>query len=350
MKKWDRTEITLKSKLADQPALDWLRFALASVVVLEHSGLKFPGPVDGGLAVWVFLSLSGWLIGGILLRTAPDELPRFFFNRAARIWIPYWCAVMMLYAVAAGKEGIDFNWWKYLFYDLTFTHYNFTVFPQAAEELPLDGTGNHFWSLSVEEQFYLIAPFLLSFTGLFNRLCALVAFSLAVLLIGDAFIPIAAGVLAAITQNRLGDWHVTLQGRIGVGATAVASFVGLGLIENVWLEALFAVAVVLMCAVPGQRSRTALWFGAISFPLYLNGWIGQFAANFLTTRVSEIAAFSIAFQFAFALLVAGACWYLIDRPLRARRDVWYRAEYGKAAACTAYGTILIGLLGGVALG
>lgn len=339
----------MNSKLADQPALDWLRFALASIVVLEHSGLEFPGPVDGGLAVWVFLSLSGWLIGGILLRTAPDELPRFYFNRAARIWVPYWCAVVLLYAVAAAKEGVDFNWWKYLFYDLTFTHYNFTVFPQAVEELPLDGTGNHFWSLSVEEQFYLIAPFLLSFTGLLSRLGALLAFSLAVVLIGDAFIPIAAGVLAAIAQRRLGDWHATLRGRVGVAALAIAAFVGLSWFQNVWLESLFSVAVVLMCAVSGQRSRTALWFGGISFPLYLNGWIGQFAANFLMQRVFEISAFSIGIQFAFALLVAAACWYLIDRPLRARRDAWYHAQYGKAAACIAYGSILIGLLGGFAL-
>jgi peptidoglycan/LPS O-acetylase OafA/YrhL len=156
----------LQTHLSDQPALDWLRFVLASIVLLDHAGWDIPGPITGQLAVWVFLALSGWLIGGILLRTPVEELPRFYFNRAIRIWIPYGCAIFMLYAVAAAKEGIDFNWWKYLFYDVSFTHYNFTVFPQADAEMPLDGTGNNFWSISVEEQFYLIAPLLLCFVGL----------------------------------------------------------------------------------------------------------------------------------------------------------------------------------------
>jgi len=336
-------------KLTDQPGLDWLRFALASIVVLEHAGLEFPGPINGGLAVWVFLALSGWLIGGILLRTAPEELPRFYFNRAARIWIPYWCAIVMLYAVAAAKEGIDANWWKYLFYDATFTHYNFTVFPKAAEEMPLDGTGNHFWSLSVEEQFYLVAPFLLSFTGLLLRIGAVVGFGLAVVFLGDAFIPIAGGVIAAIAQKKLGDWHSTLFGRLGVGALVLTSFSLLGWHKNTWIEALFSVAVVLMLAVPGRRSRTALWFGAVSFPLYLNGWLGMFIANFLTKRLPEMAAVSITLQFAFALLVATVCWYLIDRPIRARRDEWYNLRVGRVAAGIAYGSIAIGVIGGLAL-
>jgi peptidoglycan/LPS O-acetylase OafA/YrhL len=47
-----------------------------------------PWDTAANLAVQIFFALSGWLIGGILLRTDVQDLPRFYFNRATRIWIP----------------------------------------------------------------------------------------------------------------------------------------------------------------------------------------------------------------------------------------------------------------------
>ena len=84
---------------ASFPLFDWLRFVLASVVALGHGGV-IEWEYSGYLAVQVFLALSGWLIGGILLETPREGLPRFFFNRATRIWIPYGIAVLLLYGVA----------------------------------------------------------------------------------------------------------------------------------------------------------------------------------------------------------------------------------------------------------
>lgn len=336
-------------QLVDQPALDWLRFVLASIVLLAHAGLYLPRPIDGQLAVWVFLALSGWLIGGILLRTAPDNLPRFYFNRAIRIWIPYGCAIVMLYAVAAAKEGIDFNWWKYLFYDVTFTHYNFTVFPRASEEMPLDGTGNNYWSVAVEEQFYLIAPLLLSFVGLLPKLIAIVAFFLAVVFAGEAFLPIAGGVLAAIAQKRLGDWHLTFGGRIFVAVVTVSTFIALWWDNNMWMRSIFSIAIVLLLATPGKRNRIALFFGAISFPLYLNGWIGMFAANFITKRAPLLESLSVPLQYGLAVVAAAICWYMIDRPVRARRNAWFSPHRGRIAAILAYSIVIFGLIGGYTL-
>lgn len=339
-------EELLSAPLQSQPWLDWLRFALASIVAIDHLGIVFPGPIDGQLAVSVFLALSGWLIGGILLRTPQHDLPRFYFNRAVRIWIPYACAVLMLYAVAAVREGIDGNWWKYLFYDLTFTHYNFTIFPQAQEEMPLAATGNHYWSISVEEQFYLIAPFLLSFTGILPRLLATMAFTLAIIVIGVAFLPIAAGVAAAILQRRFGDWHLGRVGRPAVWAALILSFSVLWKFENVFLNAFFAVMVVLALAAPGNRSRIALFFGAISFPLYLNAWIGVFAANILARKLDLPGTLTNFLQFTLAVLAAVACWYCIDRPVRARRDIWYSSQLGWIATISAFVMVLIGWIGG----
>src|SRR5690349_15809326 len=66
---------TEAKKTQECALFDWLRFLLASAVVLAHEGV-FGWPQIGNLAVQVFFALSGWLIGGILLRTKPAELPR----------------------------------------------------------------------------------------------------------------------------------------------------------------------------------------------------------------------------------------------------------------------------------
>lgn len=341
-----RSEECLQQHLVDQPKLDWLRFVLASIVVLVHSGVAFPGPIGGQLAVWVFLALSGWLIGGILLRSDQNDLPRFYYNRAVRIWIPYACAIVMLYGAAALKEGMDANWWKYLFYDVTFTHYNFTVFPHASEEMPLDGTGNNFWSISVEEQFYLIAPFLLSYVGLVPRAFAAVAFALAVLFVGTAFLPIAGGVLAAVAQNKFGDWHLTSKGRVAVWALAILSLGYIWWDYSLVIASVFSVAVVLILSAPGRRDKVALFFGAISFPLYLNAWIGMYAANIVARKIDLPEQATSYLRYSLAVLVAIACWYLIDRPLRSRRDRLYSPRLGRMAAVVAYGSVTIGWLGG----
>ena len=67
-----------EEKINSYPWFDWLRFILASIVVLSHADFQFAPFLTGKLAVSVFFALSGWLIGGILLRTEPYELPRFF--------------------------------------------------------------------------------------------------------------------------------------------------------------------------------------------------------------------------------------------------------------------------------
>ena len=82
------------------PLFDWLRFILASVVALSHEGL-FVWDRAGNLAVQIFFALSGWLIGGILLRTERTGLPRFYFNRATRIWIPYFGAIARSFSVSS---------------------------------------------------------------------------------------------------------------------------------------------------------------------------------------------------------------------------------------------------------
>jgi peptidoglycan/LPS O-acetylase OafA/YrhL len=117
----------------------------------------------GNFAVQVFFALSGWLIGGILLKMDPSGLPRFFFNRAIRLWIPYYIALFCLLFVSVIREPITYKWLEIVAYKVTFV-YNLFGTPQLLEfaaMMPQKGTLTHVWSVNAEEQFYLLAPLLL---------------------------------------------------------------------------------------------------------------------------------------------------------------------------------------------
>ena len=264
------------------PQFDWLRLFLASAVVLGHAGLELPQPFTASMAVEVFFALSGWLIGGILIRSNSSDLPRFFFNRSTRIWIPYLFAILLLYGLAAVKEGTDFFWFKYLFLDLTFTHQLFTFFPAATNELPLDGSGNQFWSISVEEQFYLVAPLLMFFAPWGRSWKLWTAIALATWVLDWNAASIALGVSAAILQAERALFD---SGKVRLLALvlAIVSSLGLYMTDN---ESVFgpavAVTVVTALASKGPRGWLGGYAGGLSYPLYLNHWIGAFAVHFVS--------------------------------------------------------------------
>ncbi|HEX8415933.1 MAG TPA: acyltransferase [Sphingomicrobium sp.] len=329
--------------------LDWLRFVLASMVLLTHEGIKY-GPINGGLAVAVFLALSGWLIGGILVKSDRDSLPRFFYNRATRIWASYFTAIMLLYTAAALREGVTANWFKYLFYDVTFTHYNFVEFPRASFEMPLKGTGNAFWSLAVEEQFYLAAPLLMLFTRFGKSMMTWAVISVGLMALQSMWAPIAVGVLGAVVNQHHGLGATRVQ-RLVAAAIAIAALGSMFLWRDAEpLRSIFSLCVVLALIAPGVRGPTGKFFGAISFPLYLNQWIGGFTVNAISRYVMPIPG-DLALVLIFLASVAAAVvtWYAVDRPIMRYRDRWYTPERGKALGIAAYIIVGIGLAGGLTL-
>lgn len=150
------------------PALDGLRGVAILVVILHNSG-HF-GPVTGvvwliallaavgWVGVQLFFVLSGFLITSNLLdsQNAPNYYRVFFARRTLRIFPLYYAALLvglvivpLAFPAAAidGPPQADQLWlWTFLF---NWAH----PFGTAAYGFP------HFWSLAVEEQFYLIWPF-----------------------------------------------------------------------------------------------------------------------------------------------------------------------------------------------
>lgn len=333
--------------LDSYPPFDWLRIALASVVALEHEGMPPFGPIDANLAVVIFLALSGWLIGGILLALPVRELPRFFFNRATRIWIPYACAVVLIYGLAALRDGMDANWLKYLFYDATFTHITFTHFPQALYELPLGGTGNHFWSISVEEQFYLITPLLMFLLPFGKRIWFWILVSVALLVVQSVFSAIALGVLAALTARDFPGWYQARAARLLVWVAACAAFGIICWFDIAPMRAIFAVLLVQGLAIPGIRGRTGMFLGAISYPFYLNHWMGAFLVNGLVKHFPPVPGFlTILASYIMALIAGVVAWALVDRWVMQRRNGWFTRRRGLILGAWGYGLVMAGLIGG----
>jgi peptidoglycan/LPS O-acetylase OafA/YrhL len=116
----------------------------------------------GGMGVRLFFVISGFLITGILLRardqvlvgteTRSLSLKKFYIRRSLRIFPIYY--LMLVIAFIANSTMVR----QTILWHLTYT----TNFYLAIENQWLDKL-SAFWSLAVEEQFYLIWPFFILF-------------------------------------------------------------------------------------------------------------------------------------------------------------------------------------------
>jgi peptidoglycan/LPS O-acetylase OafA/YrhL len=347
----------MKEESQYYPKFDYLRIVLALTVLISHSGLPIFWNQAGNYAVQVFFALSGWLIGGILLRSNSSDLPRFYFNRAARIWIPYFVAIVLLAAASLLKDRITNKWLEIFFYDVTFV-YNFFGPPQLAEfgdAMPLRGTGNHFWSICAEEQFYLLAPFLLTLTGRVGRsiwfwtvVSALALYSTYWVFLGS----ISLGVLGAASKISFGDWHSGRAAKVALLAIFVFVFAGtfLEYIPYRIGGPISSVAVVLLLAQEGRNSRFSKLLGGVSFPLYLNQWIGVFIANAIFVRAGlreTLAAHVVGILI--SVILAIVLYVLVDGNVKQRRNLYFNSHRGKAVAVCGFLLVLIGMIGGLFL-
>jgi peptidoglycan/LPS O-acetylase OafA/YrhL len=138
------------------PSIDGLRgFAILSVI-LYHSSVHHPWNVwtDATLGVHIFFIISGFLITTLLLKErvlkGSVSFKNFYIRRSLRIFPVAYLYIFILIILG------------YLFhYPLTGTNILTTIF--YLKNFPTAGTWQtgHFWTLSVEEQFYLIVPFIL---------------------------------------------------------------------------------------------------------------------------------------------------------------------------------------------
>lgn len=143
-----------------------LRAVAVSLVVIFHI---WPDLLPGGfVGVDVFFVISGYLITGLLLRQVKRDgyikLGEFYVKRARRL-MP--AATVVLVAVALCTPLLPAAWWEDTAFELfasAFYFQNWWLAAQSVDYLAADnmpGPLQHYWSLSVEEQYYLFWPILL---------------------------------------------------------------------------------------------------------------------------------------------------------------------------------------------
>lgn len=343
---------TARHQFFYEPRFDYLRIALASIVMFSHDNIVTWSRA-GNLAVQVFFALSGWLIGRILLKTSKSDIFDFYYNRALRIWIPYYIGVFLLAAASLLKESVTPAWIEFFFYKATFV-YNFFGPPQLAQrmtEMPLTGTGNHFWSVNAEEQFYLLAPVVLTLTV--KRLPSKMAlwFLATLLAFKLNFYPaIFLGVAASLIEKAHPGAAAHSCAKPVAAAVSVTTFALLLTSPGKYdlLAPFFSVAIVILLAGAGSHSATGKFLGGISYPLYLNHWIGVFAANALA-RVSglEYAPLRQAVACIISYAVAAALYLTVDRVIKENRERFRTKRVAVAITVIAYGTPVLGILGGL---
>ncbi|MFJ6681405.1 acyltransferase family protein [Streptomyces werraensis] len=290
-----------------------LRAVAVTLVVVAHAGVS--SLAGGFVGVDVFFVISGFLITSLMLREWKREgrisLGRFYARRAMRL-LP--ASTLVVMATLAGswlflgplrfadyaKDAIASAWYVVNFrLAETGTDYFNTDVPPSPFQ--------HFWSLAVEEQFYLIWPVLLIVAlKIFRRrallaipLLALAAASFAVNLHLTETSPswayfgsqgriweLAVGALLALVAHRLND--------IPRAVAAVLSWAGLAAIayaavafddhtvfpgHNAVVPVLGAAAVLAGGAAGGRYGaglvlslRPAVWVGGVSYAWYLWHW------------------------------------------------------------------------------
>ena len=187
-------------------ALDGLRGVAILSVMLYHfsGGYKGTNPMlrlwgliadAGWMGVDLFFVLSGFLITGILYDTALAEhkVKNFYARRSLRIF-PLFYAV--LFGLLLLTPALHFHWRpEHLFYFFYLSNVAVLFAPNFQPPSHWINLG-HLWSLAVEEQFYLLWPFVVWRIRQRNRLLWII---LAVLIAG----PLIRGLLLAEGMNAL---------------------------------------------------------------------------------------------------------------------------------------------------
>ena len=326
------------------PELDGLR-GVAIIVVLIHHQLTTFSLKGGFLGVDLFFVLSGFLITGLLLsefeHTGSISIRKFYMRRVLRLGpaLAIYLIACVIVAYHTQQIGLP-RQLKLIAYALLYS----TNWRMAFDWDPVLDPTAIIWSLSIEEQFYLVWPLLL-FACLWLKLkrkfigMGLVAVIIAICLHRNALLTegvnltrlyygtdtradaLLVGCLTALVpwQRVTSRWFIRAAAMIGAGAflylSAVVKF------TDEWLYrggfTLIAVLAGLVIAVatnaPPRPLSVALrwfpfrWFGLISYGLYLWHWL-----VIQTTTLYFFGYWEPWAKFTLAIGISAASYYLIE--------------------------------------
>lgn len=352
-----------------RPDIDGLRAFAIIPVLFFHAGV--PGLDGGFVGVDVFFVISGYLISRLIYAELDEQ--RFsiigFYERRARRIAPAFFAVSLLTFVAAALvlfptrlvEFCKSLLWSSLAVGNVYFWQESGYFGPEASAQPL----LHYWSLGVEEQFYLLFPALAMLIWKWGkaRLAAVLAVIFVLSLIASELMvrhsPEAAFYLLPfrawelLAGSLLAMRTVPPPPTSAIATGAVTAGIGL-IIASIFLlseqttfpglGALLPVAGSALAIWGGQRSNTAadalglaplVYIGRISYSLYLVHWPVLF---FATRLISETgAAARTTLIIAVSMVLADLSYRFVETPTRRRSPFWTPA---RIFALTATGVLI----------
>lgn len=363
-----------------EAGIDGLRAVALGAVLCFHA--EFAWAKGGYLGVSLFFTLSGYLITSLLLgeaeRTGRIDLVRFWTRRlrrlapASRVCLLLVAACAPLIAASGQPAKMRGDLIASLFYA---ANWRFLVSGQSYADLFVGGPSPvlHFWSLAIEEQFYLVYPAVIAGAVVVGRrlkrgwVPAAVIATLAVasvvasVVIADHDIgyygthlraaELMIGGLAAYAIRRVSLDRIRRKASAWswLGAAGLVTFLVLASTvaqSGTWLTSggFAAVAVVWSLVVVGAlvpgplRSALSAWplvaIGKLSFSLYLFHWPVYLVLTPERTHLSQWPLFGL--RVAVSVVVATLSYLLVETPVRSRRfklEGWVgAAAWGVATA------------------
>jgi peptidoglycan/LPS O-acetylase OafA/YrhL len=333
---------------------DGLRAIAFLLVFVSHKVYFAHADSFGDVGVWLFFALSGFLITRILARSRSEIedglatvrgcLGRFYLRRTARIFPPYYLLIGF-FVVASFFVSIDyFGTAEKLAYLLYGTNLLIAARSQWI------GDFGHFWSLAVEEQFYLVfAPLILLvprrhtinvclamiLTGVVTKIVLEIEGASAISIDVNSLINFAligfGGVVGLNAYRAAPKWLAGGAAQVAVLGVYLALPAAFGTWHHVWpllgkLSAVLA-GLLLFQIFRGQRS----WFviilesaplrniGRISYGAYLIHHFLHFSAigNLLPQLGAGLAPrfIQVIVELAASLMIAGLSWHYLERPI-----------------------------------
>jgi peptidoglycan/LPS O-acetylase OafA/YrhL len=360
-----------------RPDIDGLRAIAVVAVVFYHAGV--PGFGGGYVGVDVFFVISGYLITQLLAGSPaaplPTSLTDFYLRRGRRI-LPALLVTSLV--TAAGGIALLLPWdlqrfGEYLAASSVFLSNMpaWTLRADYFDSRTVYAPLTHFWSIAVEEQFYLVFPLLLIVIGKAvpnwrRTILAVLATASFIASVWASYRHPVANFFLAPTRAwelllgaMLALWAVPgMRARhaefMSIAALAILAIVICSYASTMRYPGLYTIAPCTASAVmilAGSRQSTwvsrllsqrALVFtGLISFSLYL--WHLPVMVLFGYFHIQNLGAAGKCALLLAVYLIASLSWKFIEGPIRSRRILKSERSFLICAACADALVLIIGV-------